>query len=164
MKPGTKRTYRSWSELGRDLWAVLRLSGRAGALLRGRLVNAQFRQRLMLAVTAVNDCRYCSYAHTRLALKAGLSSEEISTLLAGASGSPVMPLQAPVEEVPAILYAQHWAETNGIPDPEAKLRLAELYGAQKQQVIELSLLVIHIANKLGNWWDAWMYRLRGQGG
>ena len=45
------------------------------------LISPDFRERLMLAVTAVNGCRYCSYAHTRAALKGGLSREEISGLL-----------------------------------------------------------------------------------
>lgn len=35
----------------------------------------------MLAVTQVNGCRYCSYVHARMALQAGLSEQEIRTVL-----------------------------------------------------------------------------------
>jgi AhpD family alkylhydroperoxidase len=53
----------------------------------------------MLAVTAVNQCRYCSYAHARMALLAGLSTEEIQALndgvLEGASLSSTPPCYMP---------------------------------------------------------------------
>ena len=37
-----------------------------------------------LAVTEVNGCAACSYAHTTFALREGMSNEEISSFLAGA--------------------------------------------------------------------------------
>jgi len=37
----------------------------------------------MLAVTAANGCRYCSYFHARQALKNGVGQEEIDQLLTG---------------------------------------------------------------------------------
>jgi AhpD family alkylhydroperoxidase len=37
----------------------------------------------MLAVTEVNGCEMCSYAHTKMALEAGLSNDEIQQMLAG---------------------------------------------------------------------------------
>ena len=43
------------------------------AAMRGDLVSVQFRERLMLMVTEVNGCRYCSYGHSKAALAAGLS-------------------------------------------------------------------------------------------
>ena len=64
-------------------------------------------KRLMLAVTAVNGCRYCSYYHAQEALKAGLPDEELQMLLEGVVDD------APPEELPALLYAQHWAEAEG---------------------------------------------------
>ena len=34
----------------------------------------------MLAVTSVEGCRYCSYFHSKLALKGGISQEEKSKI------------------------------------------------------------------------------------
>ena len=71
----------------------------------------------MLAITAVDGCRYCSYFHARLALKAGIGQEEIGKLLSGdVSGCPK-------EETLAVLYAQHWAESSAHPDPDAVQKL-----------------------------------------
>ena len=74
------RSYRSPAELLRDLWAILRRGRRLPELMRGRSLNAAFRERLMLAVTQVNKCRYCAYAHTRMALAEGVPAEEIEAL------------------------------------------------------------------------------------
>ena len=63
-----------------------------------------FVERLMLAVTAVNKCPMCSYAHTEIALKSGMAKEEIENLLGGSY------TDCPPEEGGAILFAQHYAE------------------------------------------------------
>ena len=42
------------------------------AAMRGRRVDHAFSERIMLAVTQVNGCRYCDFGHTRLALRAGV--------------------------------------------------------------------------------------------
>jgi Carboxymuconolactone decarboxylase family. len=73
----------------------------------------------MLAVTVVNGCRYCPYFHAKQALKSGITSKEISQLLSGDVDN------YPEEKVVAIIYAQHWAESNAHPDPEAIRRLTE---------------------------------------
>lgn len=58
------------------------------------LLSPQFIERIMLAVTEVNGCEVCSYAHTKMALEAGMSNEEIKNMLAGTSED------APVDEMP----------------------------------------------------------------
>lgn len=35
-------------------------------------INDKFGKRIMLSVTKVNGCRFCSYVHTKSALKAGM--------------------------------------------------------------------------------------------
>ena len=65
----------------------------------------------MLAVTAVEGCRYCSYFHAKQALKSEVTPEEISRLLSGDVDN------CPEEEAMAVIYAQHWAESGcGLPD------------------------------------------------
>ena len=116
-----------------------------------RLISAAFRERLMLAVTAVNGCRYCSYFHTRQALQSGIESNEINRLLAGdVTGCPI-------EESVAVLYAQHWAESNAHPDPMAVQRLQQTYGDERAGAINVLLHMIRLANLLGNTFDFLLY-------
>jgi AhpD family alkylhydroperoxidase len=107
----------------------------------------------MLAVTAVNGCRYCSYFHTKQALKSGVTAEEIRDLLAGDVAN------CPQDEAIAVAYAQHWAESNTHPDPEAVKRLQQTYGGEKAEAIHLMLRMICIGNLLGNSWDYLIYRI-----
>ena len=107
----------------------------------------------MLAVTSVEGCRYCSYLHSKLALKGGISQEEIGKLLSGDVEG------CPEEEVLAILYAQHWSESNAHPDPEATQKLQEIYGSEKAEAIHLMLRMIRLGNLLGNTWDYLLYRI-----
>ena len=113
----------------------------------------------MLAVTAVYGCRYCSYFHAKRGLKSGVDSEEAVALLAGSLE------MCPTEEAIALLYAQHWAESNANPDTEAVERLERAYGAEKVKAINLALRMVRIGNLAGNLWDYFLYRLsRGKWG
>jgi len=107
----------------------------------------------MLAVTAVNGCRYCSYFHTKQALKSGITSEEISNLLSGDVAN------CPQDEAVAVVYAQHWAESDAHPDPEAVKRLHQTYGPEKTEAIHSMLRMIRMGNLLGNSWDYLIYRI-----
>lgn len=148
-----RRTYRSPGEFVADLAAILRAQKDLRTLMRGEGLDPAFRERLMLAVTAVNQCRYCSYAHARMALVAGLSREEIQALNNGVLEG------APPDQYPALLYAQHWAEADGKPDPQARQRLLSTYGEGTAGAVELSLRLIRIGNLLGNTFDYILYCL-----
>jgi AhpD family alkylhydroperoxidase len=121
--------------------------------IRAKIISAEFRERLMLAVTEVNQCRYCSYAHTKMALQCGLTPSEITNIL----NHDVQ--NCPDEEIPAILYAQHWAETEGHPDPEIRKRLEKQYGHTKIEMIDSILGMIRLANLLGNSLDYLLFRI-----
>ena len=148
-----RRYYGSLGEMGRDLVWPFRHRSQLKRAMGGGLVDFAFRERLMLAVTAVNDCRYCSYFHAQEALKANLSETEIQTLLAGAFDD------APTEEIPALLYAQHWAESDAKPDATARQTLINTYGQEKAESIETVLRMIRIGNLSGNTADYLLYRL-----
>jgi AhpD family alkylhydroperoxidase len=51
------------------------------AALLTRRIDRAFAEKIMLAVTQVNDCRYCSTFHVGQALKAGVTEEEVHRLL-----------------------------------------------------------------------------------
>jgi AhpD family alkylhydroperoxidase len=123
------------------------------SLMHGETLSAAFRERLMLAVTEVNRCRYCAYYHAKQALVEGLSEAELQALTEGEFDS------SPAEERPALLYAQHWAEADGSPDEEAHARIVELYGAETANAIDLALRVVRIGNPMGNTWDGLLYRV-----
>jgi AhpD family alkylhydroperoxidase len=124
-------------------------------LIRGDLIGKPFRERLMLVVTSVNQCRYCSFAHSKMALTEGISYEEIQKLSNGNLD------KCPEEEVPALLYAQHWAEFEGKPEPEIVQHIQNIYGKDKAQVIELTIRMINAANLAGNTLDRFLYKLLG---
>jgi hypothetical protein len=68
---------------------------------------------------------------------------------------------APAEELQALLYAQHWAETDGRPDPAARETLVQNYGPDRAGAIETVLRMIRMGNLLGNTGDYFLYRLSG---
>src|SRR5690554_5291795 len=47
------------------------------------IIHPDFVERLQLAVTEVNACAACSYQHTKMALKQGMTNAEISSFLSG---------------------------------------------------------------------------------
>ena len=122
-------------------------------MVKQNRLSPAFRERLMLAVTAVNGCRYCSHVHAREALLAGVSEREVEALLSGVVDD------CPSEEEAVVFYAQHWAETDANPDPEARQKLAEAYGDDTAGDIELVLRMIRVGNLTGNTWDYFLYHI-----
>jgi AhpD family alkylhydroperoxidase len=135
----------------RDAWAHMpefRETARAGRVSRA------FAEKIMIAVTAVNDCRYCARFHTGLALKEGIPPNEIREILSGEIGA------FPEEEAVALAFAQHWAETAGDPDPEVERRFRDYYGPQISADILNWMRMIRMGNLMGNTLDAVLWKLR----
>jgi AhpD family alkylhydroperoxidase len=120
---------------------------------RSGRVSRSFAEKIMLAVTAVNGCRYCAYGHSRWALDAGVEPAEIERLLASELG------EFPEEEAVALVFAQHWAETGGAPDPEAEQCFRAYYGDRVSDDILSWMRMIQMGNLLGNTFDAVLWRL-----
>jgi AhpD family alkylhydroperoxidase len=153
LKKFNRRIYPGVGAFLADFKAMMSQRHLMRPLMRGESIEAAFRERLMLAVTAVNGCRYCSFAHARQALAQGIDEEEIKALQEG------ILKDSPKEELPALLYAQHWAETAGSPDPAARQHLVEIYGEDRLVLIELALRAIQMGNLLGNTFDFLLFRL-----
>jgi AhpD family alkylhydroperoxidase len=148
-----KRTYGNLSEFLGDVLYLAKNRKKIQEINQGRIVSPAFRERIMLAVTAVNRCRYCTFVHTGEALRSGLNREEIGQLLAGEVST------CPPEEAAAVIYAQHWAESNACPDPLAVQKLKETYGQQKADAIQFVLRMIRNGNLSGNSWDYILFRV-----
>lgn len=144
----------------REFYTALYLWARTDKYLkqakRQKELTQDFVERIMLAVTQVNGCEICSYAHTNWALEAGLSGEEISRLLAGSADG------IPPGELPAILFAQHYADTKGRPDKDAWARVVEMYGQTKALGILGAVREIMIGNIYGASASAFLSRLKGK--
>lgn len=85
-------------------------------------VAGPFMERIMLAVTEVNGCPACAYEHTKLALRAGMDTDEIRQMLSGEHDG------VPDDELPALMFAQHYADSGGNPDQAAWAAIEKEYG------------------------------------
>ncbi|MBD0777475.1 carboxymuconolactone decarboxylase family protein [Maribacter sp. ANRC-HE7] len=119
-------------------------------------INKAFSEKIMLAVTQVNGCRYCNYVHTKSAIDAGASEEEINLMLNGELGD------ISNDESLALMFAQHYADTNGKPDKETYDHFVGHYGEQKATDILATIRVIMAANIHGISLDALLSRVKGK--
>jgi len=146
-----------------SLWELYRsfvLAPRAVSKLMGnsksKLVDKHFIERLQLAVTEVNGCAACSYQHTQMALKQGMSNEEISSFLTGESHF------TKPEEAKAIMFAQHFADSRGFPKKYAYDSIVNEYGKEKARIILSASQVMIAGNMYGIPLSAFLSRLQGK--
>ena len=149
-----KRSY-TFRLLFRDIGRVIGNIKSIRRTMQHATISPRFAEHVMLAVTAVNGCRYCSYVHARMALEAGCSGKEIASLL----NSTLKGI--PGEEAIAIAFAHHYADTCGNPEHFALSRLVKTYGLQQSRDILNCIYVITIGNYMGNTLDAFRSRSRG---
>ncbi len=123
---------------------------------RSGRIDRAWAEKLMLAVTAVNDCRYCMAFHRGLATRAGVSDDELRAVVSHQFGD------LPLHEIVALAFAQHYAESGGRPDSASRQRLIEAYGADAARDIVAYLRAITVGNLLGNTFDALLERLKGR--
>jgi AhpD family alkylhydroperoxidase len=116
-------------------------------------IQGSFSEKIMLAVTQVNDCRYCSYVHTRKALNAGVSEAEVRSLLEGGLE------HSPSDQLIALAFAQHYAEREGHPEGQALRELEKTYGSETAREILAYIRIIFFANLAGNTFDKFLYQL-----
>jgi hypothetical protein len=64
-------------------------------------------------------------------------------------------------ELTALLYAQHFAETDRSPDAEMTARLFDEDGERTAKHILALIRAIYFGNLLGNTWDAVLSRFKG---
>ena len=155
-KPGgfQRRYYRGWKPFWQDLKTIISRQDKIKAAMDSSWLSAAFRERLMLAVTEVNQCSYCRRFHVGQAKKAGISTEEITAYLKG-----TIPEDVPENQKLAICYAQHWAETDVQPDSEFQDQVIQAYGKQGFEEITMVLYMIRMGNLLGNTLDYLLYRI-----
>jgi len=107
------------------------------------VLSEEMTERVMLAVTEVNNCPMCSYFHTGEALKAGLNGEEIKEILSGNTAG------MPEDELPAIFFAQHYADSRCHPSRQAWETIVKAYGIDKARGILGAIRIITLGNTFG---------------
>ena len=116
---------------------------------RADRVDDAFAEKLMLAVTAVNECQYCTRYHSDLALEAGVDEETVARILEDDVGSAVDD-----GELPALAFAQRYAETDENPGKSAVVGLRDAYGPATAGDVQAFVRAIYFGNLLGNSYDA----------
>ncbi|MEI8199835.1 MAG: carboxymuconolactone decarboxylase family protein [Eubacteriales bacterium] len=119
-------------------------------------LSLEFMERIMLAVTQVNACPICSYAHTKMALEAGMSSEEIQKLLSGVIDD------TPPCEAAAVIFAQHYADSRGKPSKASWERIEAEYGPSEAKGILGAIRIITLANTYGIPFSSFLNRFKGR--
>ena len=124
---------------------------------RDENITRTFAEKIMTVTTAVNECTYCAWYHAKAAVASGIGAEEVKSLLH-------LQFQATTSdfEIMALLYAQHYAETNRQPESQMTARLFDTYGQRTAKHIMLVIRMISFGNLLGNTWDAVLSRLKGR--
>lgn len=120
------------------------------------ILSEQFIERIMLAVTEVNGCEVCSYAHTKAALETGMSNNEIQNMLSGINDD------IPSNELSGIIFAQHYADSRGKPSKEALKRIIDVYGQSKAEGIVAVVRIIMMGNAYGIPWSSFINRFKGK--
>ena len=117
------------------------------------------REKVLLGVTAINDCRYCAWGHSHWAISQGIPLEEVNQILSNQDDS----LKAnDTAEAAAILFGQHYAENLDQIDPESVKNLHNYFSQAQVREIVGFVYFITFTNLSGNTVDALLDRIRGK--
>ena len=143
-----------------ELFQIMTLAFRSIPLLmsakKAGKMNEAFLERIMLAVTEVNGCAMCSYYHTRVALEAGFTAEEIRALLGGSFAD------VPEQELSGVLFAQHSADLRGKPSRDSWEKIIAEYGEIGARGILAVTRMIMMGNAIGIPSGSFLLRFRGK--
>lgn len=118
------------------------------------------REKVMLGVTAINDCRFCAWGHSHWATSQGIPLEEVNQILSHQDDS--LKASDPAEAA-AILFGQHYAEQLDKIDPESVKNLHNYFSPAQVREIVGYVYFITFTNLSGNTVDALLDRVRGKG-
>lgn len=158
-RPGTVKRTLTRDNFGRTLANAARSVPVLLKALARPSTSAALREKVMLGVTSVTDCRYCRWGHSHWAMAHGVPLEEVNQIL----GQQIESLQASnPAEAEAILFAQHYAEHGEGFDRAALVLLGEHYSAAQVAEILAYVRVVTLGSLAGNTVDAGIERFRAR--
>ncbi len=104
----------------------------------------------------MNQCAMCAYGHTKMALESGAGQCGNQAMLGGMTES------VPQAELAGVLFAQHYADSRGLPAPETWARLCEAYGRDLALGILGAVRMIMFGNAYGIAFGAIGARFKGK--
>lgn len=150
-----KRIFTFKEFVNTTLLAFLHMGDMTSARKSG-LISEALQNHVMLAVTEVNGCAACAYAHSRHALEMGMEKADLDQLLSGSFD------HMDESETAALLFAQHYAEAKGDFSPKAWQRIIETYGEEKAHGILAVIRGIMFGNAYGIAAGALWSRIKGK--
>ena len=119
--------------------------------------SAALREKVMLGVISINNCRMCEWGHTHWAMSKGVPLEEVNQIL----GHDIESLHAgnPAEAA-AILFARHYAENLDRIAPESLSNLRQYYSEAQVAEILAYARAITLGSLTGNTADALLNHFR----
>ena len=154
-----KRTFTSANLLKTTVNCAIALPVIVRSTFRPR-TSKVLREKVMLGVTAINDCRYCAWGHAHWAVSQGVSLDDVNRILSSQLDS--LKVNSPAEAA-AILFGQHYAEHLGEIDPESVTNLGNYFTQAQVREIVGYVYFITFTNLSGNTVDAVLKRVRGHG-
>ncbi len=154
-----KRTFTSANLLGTVANCAISFPIIIRSIFRPKTSKA-LREKVMLGVTAINDCRYCAWGHSHWAISQGVPLETINQILSNQDDS--LKAHDPAEAA-AILFGQHYAEHLGEIDPDAVKSLRNYFSQSEIREIVGYVYFITFTNLSGNTVDVVLDRLRRKG-
>ena len=142
--------------LMKDVGFLISKTPQIFATTRDKKISKAYFEKIMTVVTAVNGCAYCAWFHAKKAVSSGVSTEEVKNML-----NLQFHTDASDFEIPGLLYAQHYAETNRNPDKEMIDKLVDFYGEKTAKHIIIIIRMIFFGNLTGNTFDAFISRFKG---
>jgi AhpD family alkylhydroperoxidase len=118
----------------------------ARALIRPRTSRA-LREKVVLAVTAINDCRLCAWGHGHWARAVGVPLDEINQILRQQHARLAATNSA---EAAALLIASQYAEQDGRVDDRMLQALRAYFDDGQRQELLAYVRAISLGNLLGN--------------
>jgi AhpD family alkylhydroperoxidase len=120
-------------------------------------IEAGFREELMLAVSKLNDCKYCAWGHHEWAHAAGIAEDELDHIEHGDSEGIDRAKWVAISYVVSLVSS----EFKHVPDDLTQEMQANYTENEIKEII-LVARIMDIANRGANTWDAMLSRLHGK--
>lgn len=136
--------------LGKHLFEIINI-------FTNKSKNNHLTEKILMVISVANDCKYCIWLDVKLAEKRGIPSSEIQKML-----NLKLDSDLPEQELKALVYAQHYAESNGRPNKKMTENLYDFYGKTEAEKIQLTIRAEMFGNLYFNTWKAAISRFKGK--